>query len=190
MNAPGKNKLMPTIVLNGTTSSGKSSIAKAIQKASSEPFLHIPLDSIVDMFRWDAIQGEALRRECHSLGISNFHRILPILMSSRFPGVIDHVFARDEWYDDCLSALDSQPVLLVGVHCPLEVLRTREKGRGNRRIGLAEKQFPLVHRNKTYDIEVDTSTHSSEKCASDILAAYYNLTERIPGGPSTRLSKK
>jgi chloramphenicol 3-O phosphotransferase len=168
---------MPAIILNGTSSAGKTSIAKAIQKLSPEPFLHISLDSIVDMFRWDAIQGDDLRKECHSVGISNFHKILPILLSGRFPGVIDHVFERDDWYRDCLSALVSHHVLLVGVHCPLEILRNREAARGDRRIGLAEIQFPIVHRNRDYDIEVDTNAKSPEDCAFEILAAYRTKTE-------------
>ena len=163
---------MPAIILNGASSSGKTSIAKAIQKLSPEPFLHISLDSVVDMFRWDAIQGDDLRGECHSVGVSNFHKILPILLSSRFPGVIDHVFERDAWYQDCLSALVSHRVLLVGVHCPLDILRSREAARGDRRIGLAEIQFPIVHKNREYDIDVDTNTKSAEDCAVDILAAY------------------
>jgi chloramphenicol 3-O phosphotransferase len=163
---------MAAIILNGTSSAGKTSIAKAIQKLSEEPFLHISLDSVVDMFRWDAIQGDDLRRECHAVGISNFHKALPILLSSRFPGVIDHVFERDDWYHDCLSALDSHRVLLVGVHCPLEILRSREAARGDRRSGLAEIQFSMVHKNRDYDLEVDTSAKSPEECAAEILAAF------------------
>ncbi len=169
---------MPAILLNGTSSSGKTSIAKAIQQLSPAPFLHISLDNIVDMFRWDAISDNSVRRECHAVGISNFHKVIPTFLSSKFPGVIDHVFERDQWYADCIAALSGHHFLVVGVHCPLEVLRSREAARGDRRIGLAELQYSMVHKDRVYDIEVDTSSRSSEDCASEILAAYHQKTEQ------------
>jgi len=130
------------------------------------------------MFRWDAISDDTLRRECHRAGISNFHKVIPALLSSRFPGVIDHVFERNEWYSECLSALHGHHYLIVGVHCPLEILRSRESARGDRRIGLAEIQYSMVHKDREYDLEVDTSIQSSEDCASEILAAYHQKAEQ------------
>jgi chloramphenicol 3-O phosphotransferase len=164
---------MSAIILNGTSSSGKTSIAKAIQKAGREPFIHIALDDFVSMFRWDAINDPDLRRECHLAGISNLHAALPGLLSGRFPGVIDHVFEKDSWFQDCLAGLDPRSVLIVGVHCTLDVLQSREQDRGDRRIGLAERQFSIVHKNRNYDIEVQTDRLTSEECASLILDAYY-----------------
>ena len=37
------------IVLNGASSSGKTSIAKALPEALNEPYLHIGLDAFFDM---------------------------------------------------------------------------------------------------------------------------------------------
>jgi chloramphenicol 3-O phosphotransferase len=163
---------MPAIVLNGTSSAGKTSIAKAIQKLSPEPFIHISLDDFTEMFRWDAIENAELRKACHRHSISSLHQSIRILLSGQFPGVIDHVFEQDSWYEDCLSALFGHDILVVGVRCPLEVVRHREASRGDRRIGLAEWQHPIVHKNRRYDLEVDTSTRSSEDCAAEILAKY------------------
>ncbi|HSI61703.1 MAG TPA: AAA family ATPase [Candidatus Saccharimonadia bacterium] len=163
---------MPAIVLNGTSSAGKTSIAKAIQKLSPEPFIHISLDDFTEMFRWDAIDNADLRRECHRHSISSFHQSMRVLLAGQFPGVIDHVFEQDAWYEGCLTALAEHDILVVGVHCPLKVVRHREVARGDRRIGLAEYQLPIVHKNRRYDLEVDTSTRSSEECAAEILTAY------------------
>jgi chloramphenicol 3-O phosphotransferase len=164
---------MPAIILNGTSSAGKTSIAKAIQRLSSEPFIHISLDDFTEMFRWDAIESAEMRKACHRHSISSLHQSIRVLLSGQFPGVIDHVFEQDAWYEDCLAALEDHQVFVVGVHCPLEVVRHREMARGDRRIGLAEWQFPLVHKNRRYDLEVDTSTRSSEDCAAEILSAYH-----------------
>ncbi len=163
---------MPAIILNGTSSSGKTSIVKAIQKVSSFPFLHASVDAFTDMFDLDAITEDELWWECHNAGVSLFHRALPTLVSTRFPVVIDHVFVESAWHQECYEQLRGHRVFSVGVHCPLEKLREREKQRGDRAIGLAERQFPQVHVHGPYDLEVDTSAASPEECAERILAAF------------------
>jgi chloramphenicol 3-O phosphotransferase len=122
------------------------------------------------MFRWDAIADTEVRRRCHTVGVANFHRALPILAAGEFPVVVDHVFERPEWHEACRAALAGKTQLWVGVKCPMEILRAREAARKDRRIGLAEYQFGRVHDNQSYDLEVDTSVLSSEACADQILS--------------------
>jgi len=59
--------------------------------------------------------------------------------------------------------------LYVGVFCPLEELRRREKERGNREIGLAESQLDDMFPQDKYDITVDTFTNTAEECADKII---------------------
>lgn len=158
------------VILNGTSSAGKSSIARALQARSARPFLHASLDTFTDMFRWDAIADPEVRRRCHTVGVANFHHTLPILAAGEFPLVVDHVFERREWYEDCRAALLGKTQLWVGVKCPLEIVRAREAVRPDRRKGLAEFQFSRVHESISYDLEVDTSVFSSETCADQILS--------------------
>lgn len=163
-------RIMITIVLNGTSSCGKTSIVRSIQKQSNLPVLHASLDTFTDMFDWTSI-SEAKKKECHTIGVSNFHKSLPILASSRFTLVIDHVFERMDWFRDCFAALRGKPTLFVGIRCPLNIIEMRERERGNRRIGLAKMQFDLVHEGKEYDLEVDTSVMDPDQCAETILEA-------------------
>lgn len=157
------------IVLNGASSSGKSSLARALQVLSPLPLLHASLDTFVDMVHWPVITGGDLRRECHTNGLDNFHKVLPILTASRFPVVVDHVFCVHRWYEDCRVALAGKKVYWVGVRCSLEILEVRENARGDRQIGFARAQYESVHVNKPYDLEIDTSVMSSEQCARAIL---------------------
>jgi chloramphenicol 3-O phosphotransferase len=158
------------VVLNGASSAGKSSIVKAIQRLSDVPALHASLDTFTDMFDWTAIDDESVREECHRVGVANFHATLPILASSRFPLIVDHVFEQHAWFEACRDALKAKRVYFVGVRCPLEVLEQREKARGDRRVGLARWQFERVHQDKEYDLEVDTSKLSPDECAVSILS--------------------
>ena len=81
---------MKAILLSGTSSSGKTSIARAIQNLAPVPFLHASVDAFTDMFDWDVIAGEALSEECDRAGVSLFHRALPALLSSRYSRVHRH----------------------------------------------------------------------------------------------------
>jgi chloramphenicol 3-O phosphotransferase len=157
------------IVLNGASSAGKTSIARAIQCLADTPVLHASLDTFTDMFHWPAIADGEEKWECHRAGVANFHAALPILASSRFPLVVDHVFEHPAWFDACCAALKGKKTYFVGVRCPISVLEAREKVRGDRRVGMARSQVDRVHEGKPYAMEVDTSIHSPEGCATEIL---------------------
>ena len=48
------------ILLNGVGSAGKSSIAKALQTITAEPFLHVAMDAFLDLMParyWDHPDG-------------------------------------------------------------------------------------------------------------------------------------
>jgi chloramphenicol 3-O phosphotransferase len=162
------------IVLNGASSAGKSSIAKAIQRLSKTPVIHASLDTFTDMFDWAAIGDDSVRGECHRVGVANFHATLPILASSRFPVVVYHGFEQHVWFEACRDSLKGKRTYFIGVRCPLPVLEQREKVRGDRRIGLARWQFERVHHDKPYTLEVDTSRHSIDDCAVSILGFLSN----------------
>jgi chloramphenicol 3-O phosphotransferase len=70
---------------------------------------------------------------------------------------------------ECIELLYEYPVLFVHVICPLEELRRREKGRGDRDIGRAEIQLPHLNPQDTYDTVVDTYSLSVEECTDKII---------------------
>jgi len=166
------------IVLNGASSSGKTSIALAIQRLSKTPILHAPLDTFTDMFHWPAIPDPETKRECHRFGVANFHAALPILASSQFPVVVDHVFCEHAWFDDCVKALKGKRTYFIGVRCPIATLEEREKARGDRNLGMARSQVDHVHLRKPYDLEVDTSVKSAKECAAAILEFVENAERK------------
>ena len=70
---------------------------------------------------------------------------------------------------ECVEILYEYPVLFVHVTCPLEELQRREKERGNRDIGRAEKQLQRMTPKDTYDITVNTFNNSTEECVDKII---------------------
>ncbi|MDX3658576.1 AAA family ATPase [Streptomyces sp. ID05-26A] len=158
------------IFLNGTSSSGKSSIAAELLKELDTPFFHLSVDAFGAMRAvertWELdgpAQQEVLRRTR-----AGFHRAVAGMAQAGNDVVVDHVLSEPWRLQDCLDVFQGLDVVLVGVHCPLEELERRERARGDRTPGAAAKQLQSVHRHGLYDFEVDTSVDTPRGCAKAI----------------------
>ncbi len=161
-----------TIFLNGASSSGKTSIAKALQEALKEPYLHVGLDAFFEMVPTRYVVGEHpwTVTETVSTMISGFHGAIAALVRAGNNVIVDHVLQEAAWVRECAALLAPVPAILVGVHCPLAELERREAARTDRSIGLAKFQWARVHAHQLYDLEVDTSTQNQKECAEKISA--------------------
>ena len=153
------------IFLTGTSSSGKSSIAKVLQARLPGAFLHVQFDAFIEML------------PPHDLPIfkrmaDGFHRSIAGLSDAENPLIVDHVLVREDWTKQCANLLADRYVLFVGIHCPLAELERREAERDERRQGFARSQIEYIHAGKVYDVEVDTSKLTPEEAASAIERAY------------------
>ena len=177
------------IVLNGVGSVGKSSVARALQTITTEPFLHVAMDAFIDMLpegmigHPDGVMFETTQDQGHaSVAISSgpvmqrtmrgmLHAIAAMDDQGNNLIVDDVIFggAQAQQYRDVLSRHDTS---FVGLFAPLDVLEDRERARGNRLVGLARWQFERVHRDMTYDLEIDTTRASPLQCAGTIKTAF------------------
>ena len=156
------------IFLNGTSSSGKSSIARELLNVLDDGvFFHLAVDSFNAMRTKRNLGPEDLDMALRRTRMG-FHRSIAAMAEVGNDIVVDHVLSEPWRLLDCLSVLRPEDVLFVGVHCPLDELTRREQARGDRPLGLATDQYDLVHRHGDYDLECDTSTASPRKCAERI----------------------
>jgi chloramphenicol 3-O phosphotransferase len=162
------------ILLNGTSSSGKTRIIGALQEILEEPFLDAGIDKYIWMLPrryldrplWDEVLG--LATEAGPVGqrlMSGMHQSVAALSRAGNNVVVDHVLVEHRWLAECTRLFSELPALFVGVRCPLDVLEQREAARRDRTLGQARAQFHLVHAHGIYDLEVETSTSSAEACA-------------------------
>ncbi|ADD43943.1 chloramphenicol phosphotransferase CPT family protein [Stackebrandtia nassauensis] len=159
------------ILLNGTTSSGKSSVAAQLLAQLDRPYFHMPVDGINAMRAdgWaDRLGPEAFGAVLERT-VLGFHRAVAGMALAGNDVVMDHVLREPAWFTDCLRVFDGIEVVFVGVHCPLPELRRREAARGDREPGRAEFHFTRVHVHGDYDIECDTSELSPAACARHII---------------------
>lgn len=171
------------ILLNGAGSAGKSSIARALQAITREPYLHVAMDAFLDMlpgayqddpesFRYETLTASGSPEVAIHAGPAGVR--LMAGMRAAIAGlaaegnnliVDDVIFGDDGAIADYRARLAGHPFYVVAVHAPLDVLEAREKARGDRLIGLARWQFPRVHAGLTYDFEVNTAATPPETCA-------------------------
>ncbi len=179
------------IILNGTSSSGKTSILKALQELMEKPFLEAGIDKFIWMLPerylerplWDDVLGLAVQAgEVGNQLVFGMHRAVETLGRAGLNVLVDHVLVEDSWWRDVVIRFSSLPTYLVAVFCPLEVLEKRERARRNRTLGQARAQFERVHGLGIYDLVVDTSLLSPQDCALQIQA-------RMLAGPPTALQE-
>ncbi|MEU9076167.1 chloramphenicol phosphotransferase CPT [Kitasatospora sp. NPDC048538] len=171
------------IVLNGGSSSGKSSIARLLQERLPDPWLHLGADTLVDALPARLRDGgEGIGGLADGDGTVGVGAAFAALDAAWTLGVaamaragarivVDEVFlggaaSQQRWR----AALDGLDVLWVGVRCEPAVAAAREAARGDRVPGMAAAQAESVHRGVSYDLLVDTSRTAPGDCAGLIAA--------------------
>ena len=174
------------IILNGVSSSGKTTLAKAIQKYGEDIWLHVAMDKFVAMLpdgkefdrEWFPVteverEGKTLPYISNGPGgeglLSQMRGLVERMSKSGFNVVVDDVA-------DAATIADYRRRLgplcfVVKVDAPLSELERREQARGDRIIGLAREQSSRLHEGIEYDLEVDTHLHTPDALARSVLAA-------------------
>ncbi|MCG8916479.1 chloramphenicol phosphotransferase CPT family protein [Actinokineospora sp. PR83] len=158
------------ILLNGVSSSGKSSIAEQLLLVLDTPWFSIGVDVINGLRAKERSRelGQDALREVLMRTRAGFHRAVAGMAHAGNDVVVDHVLSEPWRLIDCLAVMDGLDVVFVGVHCGLEELRRREAARGDREIGQAEGQLARVHAHGLYDLECDSGARSPRACALQI----------------------
>ena len=172
------------VLLNGTSSAGKSSVARAFQDlqfGSGQTFYHLEADLLRDM--------HPERKRKKEVYMPTLLEAIPAcvaaLSSSGNNLVVDDVFQpyQLKHYVETLAAFR---VLYVGVRCSnAEELLRRERARPDR-VGAAEGLARVVYRPGVFDLELDTAAQAPETCAQQIKA---RLEAGTPFTAFSRLSQ-
>ncbi|TIM46357.1 chloramphenicol phosphotransferase [Mesorhizobium sp.] len=176
------------ILLNGVGSAGKSSIAKALQTMTTEPFLHVQMDAFIDMlpealqddaagFAYEVIEESGKFQVVIRVGpvgertLRGMRHAIAAMAGQGNNLIVDDVLCGGE-ISEYLRLLSGFDLRLVGVFAPLDVLEAREIQRADRLPGLARWQYDRVHKDIGYDLEIDTSTLTPLECARRIKAKF------------------
>ncbi|MFI1973293.1 chloramphenicol phosphotransferase CPT [Streptomyces cinnamoneus] len=167
------------IVLNGGSSAGKSGIARCLQAVLPDPWLALGVDTLIETMPVSLQASDGGLDIAPDGGVSVGPRFRELeaawtegvaaMARAGARVIIDEVFlggaaGQQRWQ----KALDGLDVLWVAVRCESAVAAGRELARGDRVPGMAASQAETVHRDVTYDLEVDTTHTESLTCARTI----------------------
>ena len=157
------------ILLNGPSSSGKSTLARMLQalilEKRGEHYGIVSIDDFLDMTPQETIYEEDVYEISQDLCEAAAEA------ARTGDGVIvDHVITSSRIFDHLAGTLRPFRLRLIRVTCPLEVLRAREAARGNRCPGSAEASHAFLFPKNGYDLTVDTHGMTAGECAERIFA--------------------
>lgn len=148
------------IFIHGASSSGKSTLARAVQAKIDQPFWHISIDHLRDggvlptaRFKAGDFDWETSRAAV----FDGFHRSLAAYASAGNNLILEHILDTPGWHDQLVELLAPYDVFFVGLHTGLAELNRRETARGDRPVGSAEQDFRTIHQGLRYDLELSSN---------------------------------
>ncbi|GGK38826.1 putative O-phosphotransferase [Deinococcus malanensis] len=189
------------VILNGTTSAGKSSTQRALMNLADEPWLAAGVDHFWPFifgkyngltppadqgFHWiGRSDGATLHVDELRTGpvgyqfFTGIHRAIRAFLDTGFNVVADHCLWDQRLVDECAAVFSGVDAWMVGLHPPLAVSEEWERQRTDKQVlGMSRAVQRLIDGTRVeYDLTFDTSTLTPEACAQEILTA---VRERKP----------
>ena len=159
------------LFLNGVTSTGKTTLAKAIQEKANVNFYTFSNDTFQQMISPKFLKqdyckylSEAIIQAYHTTKLMSDNGINIV-----FDGMLLDIEELKPHYKRLKTILKNSPLKMIEVTCPLEICRQRNILRGDREVNQSDEQNNIMAKNIEYDISVDTSIYTPEQCAQIIL---------------------
>ncbi len=171
------------ILLNGVSSSGKTSLGQAMLPLLADPWFLFPVDAL-GALRSPVHTGDLRDDQVHDVlrrTRRGYHRAVAALASVGNDVVMDYPLSEPWRLQDLLAVLRSYDVTLVEVWCDADELARRERERGDRPIGLAASQAGVYDHG--HDLRVDTTHTGPADCARQVVDA-------LPGIPRPTLFER
>jgi chloramphenicol 3-O phosphotransferase len=162
------------ILLNGASSAGKSTLARAVQARIEAPFWHISIDHLRDAGVLPLARiksGEFPWPPMRAAFFEGFDLSLAAYAQAGNNLIVEHIVETPAWMARLVRLLAPHDVFFVGVHCDLAELERREASRGDRPKGDARRDFETIHRHASYDFEIDTTAPRGD-AADRVIAAW------------------
>lgn len=156
------------IIMNGASSSGKSTFAKILRSFVGSPYFYLSSDQFVEAGVLPSVNRDIpdLENSWNTIRpkfFDGFHLSIKAFADAGNLVIVEHVVEQQTWFDELVELLREHSVLYIGVHCPLEELDRRELSRGNRVIGEGRSHVQDgIHMWSGYDVEVNTFEQSAE----------------------------
>lgn len=165
------------VFLNGSPSAGKTTLARALHAALPEPVFYQSLDDFRGSIR-DPFWARGAIADLFDRVLTAYLACLREIAGQGFPVIAESIITPAELprYVELFGEFE---VVLIGVRCPLPIVRERELLRTDRLNGPHEldlTEFDQVQRH-AYELEIDTS---AEPTAASVARIVTQLSARLP----------
>lgn len=156
------------ILLNGSSSAGKSTLAKALQtliaKKRKERYEIVSIDDFLEMTTDEVIYED----DVYEISGPLCEKVMQIFNANQGV-IIDHVITSERIFEHLKEMLRPNCLWMVHVTCPLEIIQKREQERKDRCPGSAQASYTYLYPKEGYDLTVDTHFMTIAECADRIL---------------------
>ena len=163
------------VVLNGPSSAGKTTLARAVQEMAGSLLLNFSIDAILYSLPESALARIRAGTPVPDLRLAGLHdayfACVKQLADLGHDLIVDNAITAERQAQRLREAVEGHQVLTVLVTCSPETLAERERARGDRRIGLAASQCDSIERWLQHDLRIDTSVDSPEAAARKIMSS-------------------
>jgi chloramphenicol 3-O phosphotransferase len=169
------------IFLHGASSSGKSTLARALQAKLELPFWHYSIDHLRDSGVLPSARlksGDFAWKDMRAAFFDGFHRSVAAFADAGNNLILEHILDTPGWREQLATLLAAHDMLFVGLRTPVDELNRREAARGDRPVGSAAQDEMTIHNGVRYDLELQ-SGDGTEANVERVIAAW-----RAPRGRS------
>ncbi len=161
------------IVLNGPSSSGKTSIARELQELLPNYVLNFSIDSILYSLPPSALKRMTTGQKNPGLDYFKleigYYKCARVLADAGHSLVLDNAVITETAAKELYANFSELKLIVIGVICSTIELDRREKRRGDRTLGEAASQQATVHKYLKYDFTVDSSSSTPKEIAEEII---------------------
>ena len=118
---PDRRECGKIILIHGASSSGKTTLSRAVQQRLEEPFWHFSIDHLREagVLPMERIRtGEFAWPSLRPAFFDGFHRCLPVLAESGNNLIVEHIVESQDWMSRLVQLLSDFDVFFVALRCP------------------------------------------------------------------------
>jgi chloramphenicol 3-O phosphotransferase len=176
-------KAPQALLLNGGSSSGKTSVARELQKVLDGVWLRLGVDTLLEAMPPSLSDDDGLEVKADGEVVVGARfaavedwwmaGIARMVQAGAFVVIEDNFVSGPAAQERWRAALDGVSVGWVGVRCDPVRAAERERARGDRPVGMAAKQALAVHDGIFYDLEVDAGAQGPDELARRIQRHFF-----------------
>ena len=157
------------VVLNGASSSGKTTLARELQLTFQEPYLRFGTDTVHSMLPSRFAGGKKTQNEnIVRTAILGMNSCAATFADAGNNVIVDTVMLNRESVAECARALVRYRAFFIGLFCDDGELRRRSSGRGRDMVNIALQQARYVHTHSIYDLKISTEGKSPSVMAEQV----------------------